>query len=292
MNIARNTPGSSGADLENILNESALLAARRGRSAVTAIDVEEACDKVRYGKERKSLELDQSEKRTTAYHESGHAIVALVVKNADPVDKVTIIPRGLSLGATHFMPKKNRVSYWKKELIDQLAVLLGGRAAEEVFVGDISSGAQMDITQATRLVRSMVCEWGMNEKLGLVAYDERSESGQYLGMPSYQEKSYSEETAKRIDEEVLKLLNEAHERAIELVKEHREKVELMTNMLMEFETLDREDIQDILKGEWNIEKKRARLKLSAEAQRKLPPPPPAPASREIVPPTDIQPQQV
>ena len=196
------------------------------------------------------------------------------------------------MGATHFMPKKNRVSYWKKELIDQLAVLLGGRAAEEVFVGDISSGAQMDITQATRLVRSMVCEWGMNEKLGLVAYDERSESGQYLGMPSYQEKSYSEETAKLIDEEVLKLLNEAHERAIELVEENREKVELMTNMLMEFETLDREDIQDIMKGEWSIEKKRARLKLSAEAQRKLPPPPPAPASREIVPPTDIQPQQV
>jgi cell division protease FtsH len=292
MNIARNTPGSSGADLENILNEAALLAARRGRAAVTSIDVEEACDKVRYGKERKSLELDQSEKRTTAYHESGHAIVALVVKNADPVDKVTIIPRGLSLGATHFMPKKNRVSYWKKELIDQLAVLLGGRAAEEVFVGDISSGAQMDITQATRLVRSMVCEWGMNEKLGLVAYDERSESGQYLGMPSYQEKSYSEETAKRIDEEVLKLLNEAHDRALQLVEENRDKVELMTNMLMEFETLDREDIQDIMKGEWSVEKKRARLKLSEEAQRKLPPPPPAPASREIVPPSDIQPQQI
>ena len=292
MNIARNTPGSSGADLENILNESALLAARRGRSAVTAIDVEEACDKVRYGKERKSLELDQNEKRTTAYHESGHAIVALVVKNADPVDKVTIIPRGLSLGATHFMPKKNRVSYWKKELIDQLAVLLGGRAAEEVFVGDISSGAQMDITQATRLVRSMVCEWGMNEKLGLVAYDEKSEHGQYLGMPSYQEKTYSEDTAKRIDEELLKLLNEAHERAIELVKENREKVELMTNMLMEFETLDREDVQDIMKGEWNIEKKRARLKLSEEAQRKLPPPPPAPISKEIVTPTDIQPEQI
>ncbi|MBM3207554.1 MAG: ATP-dependent zinc metalloprotease FtsH, partial [Chlamydiae bacterium] len=149
MNVARNTPGSSGADLSNILNEAALLAARKGRSAVIEVDVAEACDKVRYGKERRSLELDMNEKKTTAYHESGHAVVALVVKHSDSVDKVTIIPRGMSLGATHFMPKKNRVSYWKNELLDQLAILMGGRVAEEVFVGDVSSGAQMDITQAT-----------------------------------------------------------------------------------------------------------------------------------------------
>ncbi|MBS3904489.1 MAG: ATP-dependent zinc metalloprotease FtsH [Simkania sp.] len=292
MNVARNTPGSSGADLANILNESALLAARKGRSAVTGLDVDEACDKVRYGKERKSLELDKDEKRTTAYHESGHAIVALFVKHADPVDKVTIIPRGLSLGATHFMPKKNRLSYWKRELIDQLAVLLGGRAAEEIFVGDISSGAQMDITQATRLVRSMVCEWGMTDSLGLVAYDERSESGQYLGMSNYQEKSYSEETAKHIDEEVRKTLDAAHESALKIVQDHRDKIELMTDMLMEFETLDREDIQEILKGEWDIEKKRKRLKLNEDAHRKLPPP--APTSREVLPPStdNIQPQQI
>lgn len=285
MNIARNTPGSSGADLANILNEAALLAARKGRSAVTGKDVDEACDKVKYGKERKSLELDQNEKRTTAYHESGHAIVALFVKCADPVDKVTIIPRGLSLGATHFMPKKNRVSYWKKELIDQLAVLLGGRAAEEVFVGDMSSGAQMDITQATRLARSMVCEWGMTDALGLVAYDERSESGQYLGMPNYQEKNYSEETAKYIDEEVRKILDTAHQEAIRIVEEKSALVELMTNMLMEFETLDRDDIQKILKGEWDSEEKKKRLKMNEEAHRKLPPPPPKDLSSEKLPPT-------
>ena len=142
MNIARNTPGSSGADLMNILNEAALLAARKGRSAVTGSDAAEACDKVRYGKERRSLEIDVGEKKTTAYHESGHAVVALCVQHSDPVDKVTIIPRGLSLGATHFMPKKNRLSYWRKELLDQLAVLMGGRVAEELFVGDISSGAK------------------------------------------------------------------------------------------------------------------------------------------------------
>lgn len=273
MDIARNTPGGSGADLENILNEAALLAARRGRSAVTAKDAAEACDKVRYGKERRSLEIDNQEKKTTAFHEAGHAVVAMCVKYADPVDKVTIIPRGLSLGATHFMPKKNRLSYWKKELLDQLAVLMGGRVAEEIFVGDISSGAQMDISQATRLVRSMICEWGMTDALGLVAYDERSESGQYLGMPNYQEKHYSEDTAKNIDLEVRKLLDEAHAKALEVVNANREKIILMTEMLMEFETLDKQDVLDIMKGEWDSEKKKLKIKNSEELQRKLPPPP-------------------
>jgi cell division protease FtsH len=274
MHIARNTPGASGADLMNILNESALLAARKGRSAVIAQDTAEACDKVRYGKERRSLEIDQNEKKTTAYHESGHAVVALCVKFADPVDKVTIIPRGLSLGATHFMPKKNRLSYWKRELLDQLAVLMGGRVAEEIFVSDISSGAQMDITQATRLVRSMVCEWGMTDELGTIAYDERGDSGQYLGMPTYREKSYSEATAKTIDSEVHKIIKEAHQRATEVIEAHRSQVQLMTEMLMEFETLDREDVLEIMSGEWSIEKKRGRLKIAQELHRKSPPPPP------------------
>jgi|SRR5579862_8254647 len=274
MHVARNTPGSSGADLFNILNEAALLAARRGRSAVTESEAAEACDKVRYGKERRSLEMDQNEKRTTAVHESGHAIVALYVKHADPVDKVTIIPRGMSLGATHFMPKKNRVSYWKREVLDQLAILMGGRVAEEIFVGDMSSGAQMDITQATRLIRSMVCEWGMTEKLGTVTYDERSEAGQYVGMPGFHEKSYSEETAKIIDEEVRKIVDEAHTRAKEIIEAHRDQLQLMTDMLMEFETLDRDDVLDILNGTWDIDKKKQRLKSAQDLQRKTPPPPP------------------
>ena len=277
MYIARNTPGASGADLANILNEAALLAARKGRSAVTAQDAAEACDKVRYGKERRSLEIDQNERKTTAYHESGHAVVALVVKHADPVDKVTIIPRGLSLGATHFMPKKNRLSYWRREILDQLAVLMGGRAAEEIFVGDISSGAQMDIVQATRLVRSMVCEWGMSESLGTIAYDERNDSGVYLGLPSYHDKNYSEATAKFIDDEVKKIMDEAHTKAIETIKACHDKVQLMTEMLIEFETLDREDVLAIMDGKWDVEKKKQRLKISEELQRKLPPPPPAPA---------------
>ncbi len=273
MDIARGTPGASGADLANILNEAALLAARRNRAAVTSQEAREAVDKVKYGKERRSLEIDENEKRTTAYHESGHAIVALIVKSSDPVDKVTIIPRGMSLGATHFMPKKNRLSYWKKELIDQLAVLMGGRAAEEIFVGDMSSGAQMDITQATRLARSMVCEWGMSP-LGTVAFDERQEGGQYLGMNNMSEKTYSDDTAKMIDAEIKKLLNQAHEQAIEVINKNRDKVELMTQMLMEFETLDKEDVKEMIEGTWDIEKKRARLKISENLQKKTPTPAP------------------
>lgn len=274
MDIARATPGSSGADLENILNEAALLAARRGRKAVTSQETVEACDKVRFGKERRSLEMDESEKRTTAYHESGHAIVGLVVKNADQVDKVTIIPRGFSLGATHFMPKKNRLNYWKKEIIDQLAICMGGRAAEELFLDDMSSGAQQDIAQATKLARAMICEWGMNDKLGTVTYDENNGANQYLGLRGYQEKSYSDETAKLIDKEVKTLLEEAHESAKKIILENKEKVELLAKMLMEFETLDKEDVKEIMDGTWDVDKKKKRLKVADELQKKVPPPPP------------------
>lgn len=274
MQIARATPGSSGADLANILNESALLAARRGRSAVTLQDALHATEKVLYGKERRSLELSEKEKRHTAYHESGHAIVGLVVDTGDPVEKVTIVPRGMSLGATHFVPEKNRLSYWKKELIDKLAVLMGGRIAEEIFVGDFSSGAQMDIAQATRLARSMVCEWGMTDRLGAVSYDERSQEGSYL-MPGAADKNYSPETAKVIDDEVRRLLDEANERASEIISTHKEQVELMTNMLMEFEDLDKEDIKKILHGTWSAEEKRKKVQAMVDSHRKLPPPPPA-----------------
>lgn len=274
MAVAKSTPGSSGADLENILNEAALLAARKGRSAVTAQETMEARDKVLYGKERRSLEIDENEKKTTAYHEAGHAIVAFCVEHADPVDKVTIIPRGLSLGATHFLPKKNRLSYWKKELLDQLAVLMGGRSAEEIFVEDISSGAQQDIMQATKLARSMICTWGMNENLGIVAYDDAMESsGNYYGYPS-NDANYSNETAQAIDAEVRKLLEEAHDRATKIILEQREVVELMTAMLMEFETLDAQDLRDMLNKDWDVERKRKRLLESANLYKVIPPPPP------------------
>ena len=272
--VARVTPGCSGADLENILNEAALLAARNGRSAVTSTEVKEACDKVRYGKERRSLEMDENEKRTTAFHESGHAITGLIVQHSDPVDKVTIIPRGFSLGATHFMPQKNRLSYWRKEVLDKLVVLLGGRAAEEIFVKDISSGAQHDISQATKIARSMVCEWGMSDVLGTVSYDERNESGQYLGLSTYQNKNYSEQTANKIDAAVFALIEEAHKRAVQIVEENRDKVQLMADMLMVFETIDSTDIKKIMDGSWSVDEKRSRVKAAEELQKKSPPPPP------------------
>ena len=273
MAVARSTPGASGADLMNLLNEAALLAARKGRGAVTAKDTIEACDKVRFGKERRSLEIDEKEKRSTAYHESGHAIIAFLVDNADPVEKVTIIPRGLSLGATHFQPKKNRVSYWKKEVLDQLAILMGGRVAEEIFLNDVSSGAQQDIKQATALARNMVCDWGMSEKLGQVAYTENGDDSQYL---VYHSKNYSEPTANLIDNEVKKLIDDAYEKAMSLIQANKDKVELMTDMLVEFETLDNIDVKHILDNTWNADDKRERL-LKADLLHKkevLPPPPP------------------
>jgi len=275
--IAKATPGSSGADLANILNEAALLAARRGRTAVTELETQEARDKVLFGKERRSLELDENEKMTTAYHESGHTVVGMVVEHGDPIDKVTIIPRGMSLGSTQFLPEKTRHSYWRKELVDQLAVLMGGRCAEEIFVNDVSSGAKQDIEQATHIARSMVCEWGMSDELGTVAYDERSESGQYLGMAGYHEKKYSEETARTIDAEVRRLLDEANAKAKKIIEEKRSQVELMTQMLLEFETLSHEDIDEIMEERFDPEKKRERLKSAEEKHMKeepLPPPPP------------------
>ncbi|MGA8165548.1 MAG: ATP-dependent zinc metalloprotease FtsH [Waddliaceae bacterium] len=278
MILARSTPGASGADLENILNESALIAARKEKPAVSDVDVREARDKVLYGKERRSLEMDENEKRTTAFHESGHTIVGLEVEHSDPVDKVTIIPRGMSLGATMFLPEKNRLNYWKKELVDQLAVLMGGRCAEEIFIHDISSGAKQDLEQATQIARSMVCEWGMSEKLGTMTYDERSESGQYLGMMGYHEKKYSEATARTIDGEVRKILDDAYKRALKIIEDKRETVLLMAEMLMEFETLDSKDIKQIFNGTWDIEEKRRRLEKEKEAYQRKPitPPPPPP----------------
>ncbi len=274
MSIARITPGASGADLENMLNESALIAARKNKTAVSNEDAREACDKVRYGKERRSLEIDAKEKRLTAIHESGHAVVGLVVENGDLVDKVTIIPRGMSLGATHFMPKKNRTNYWKKEIVDQLAVLMGGRVAEELYAGDVSSGAQMDIQQATGLARNMICRWGMSDELGLVAYEEQNEANQYLGGMGM-DRNYSEATAKNIDEAVKKLLQEAHDQAVTIIKTNESKILLMTDMLMEFETLDKEDMKAIMEDKWDAEEKRKKLKFDADQNvRKEPPPPP------------------
>lgn len=286
MKIARSTPGCSGADLANLLNEAALLAARNNRLAVTSIELSEARDKILYGKERRNLELDEQEKRTTAYHESGHAVVSAFVKHADPIDKVTIIPRGVSLGATMFTPKKNRVSYWKKELYDQLAVLMGGRAAEQLFLEDVSSGAKQDIERATQIARSMVCEWGMSDVLGTVTLDERSENGQFLGMSGYKEKLYSENTAQQIDKEIRKLLDAGYSRALQIINENKDIVEQMAAALLEFETLDFDDVKLIINRQWDPGEKGNRLKTQEELHKNLagattpPPPPPLPTESQ------------
>jgi len=290
MQVARATPGAAGADLMNVLNESALLAARNGRSAVTMAEAMEAVEKVRYGKERRSMELDENEKKNTAYHESGHAIVGLIVERGDPVEKVTIVPRGMSLGATHFIPEKNKVSYWRKELHDRLAVLMGGRIAEKLFLDDFSSGAKMDIQQATNIARSMVCEWGMSDLLGSVQYGEVVDQQEYY-LPSQSEKLYSDDTAKIIDAEVKKILDEANVRATQILEENREKVDLMASMLLEFETLDKEDVKAIMDGSWSSDNKRKKIKEIEEAHKRLPPPPPSKKSPPVDGSINIRPQQ-
>lgn len=170
------------------------------------------------------------------------------------------------------MPQKNRLSYWRKEVLDQLIILMGGRAAEKIFVQVLSSGSQYDIAQTTKIARAMVCEWGMTDALNALSYDERSESGQYLGMQNYREKSYSDKTAKAIDKEVRSLIDQAHKQALELLEKNRDKVQLMTDMLIEFETLDATDVKEIMDGSWDAEAKRGRLKAADDLQMKTPPP--------------------
>ncbi|KKL55731.1 hypothetical protein LCGC14_2252490, partial [marine sediment metagenome] len=245
MDIAKSTPGSSGADLENILNEAALLAARKARKAVTSQEAMEACDKVRFGKERRSLEMDEREKKTTAYHESGHAIVGLVVKNADPVEKVTIIPRGFSLGATHFMPQKNRLNYWKKEVLDQLAICMGGRVSEELFLGDMTSGAQQDISQATKLARAMVCEWGMSEKLGPLTLGQKQHEV-FLGRDLSHNPDYSPQIAYDIDKEIRRIVDEALSKDKNILIGKRDQMERIVTKLIENETLAKEELTNLL----------------------------------------------
>lgn len=279
MAIAKSTPGCSGADLANILNEAALLAARKNRTLVTMEELASARDKVLYGKERRSLELDAQEKMTTAYHESGHTVVGCRLKYVDPVDKVSIIPRGFALGATFVLPEKNKVSYWKKELMDQLTFLMGGRAAEEIFIGDLSSGAQNDIEKATKLARSMVCEWGMSDTLGTVAYDEHHGNGDMYGYPG-KEKLYSEKTAQEIDQEVKSLLDTSYQRAKQIVQENKDVVEQMKDMLLEFETLDGDDVKKLVDRTWDPEEKKKRVREQLDKYRKIPPPLPPEALGE------------
>ena len=243
--VARGTPGFSGAELANIINESALLAASKDLKAVTVAELEEARDKVRWGRERRSLALSEKEKKLTAYHEAGHALLLATLENTDQLHKVTIIPRGPYLGAAFHLPEEDKFQVHKIEGLEQLIVTMGGRVAEEIVFGDVTNGASGDIRQATSLARRMVCEWGMSEELGMVEYGEAREEV-FLARDISKPKNYSEETAKKIDSEIRRIIDRAYADAKKILTENRDKLELIAEALLEFETLDGAHIIDLI----------------------------------------------
>jgi len=244
--ISRGTPGFSGADLENLVNEAALLAARQDKDLVSMSDFEMAKDKVMMGSERRSMVISEHERKTTAYHEAGHTLVAWMLPNHDPIHKVTIIPRGPALGLTMALPEEDRQSYSSDWVTDRIAMALGGRLAEEVVFGQLTTGAADDFKKATQLARSMVTEWGMSTSLGPLSYVEKEESG-FLGQTYH--KDYSEQTAKEIDDEVRRIISTQYDRARAVIVEHRDKLDAIAEALLERETLGREEIEAIMNGE-------------------------------------------
>jgi cell division protease FtsH len=286
--IARGTPGFSGADLMNLVNEAALMAARRNKRMVTQHEFEDAKDKVMMGAERKSLVMTEEEKLLTAYHEGGHAIVALNVKATDPVHKATIIPRGRALGMVMQLPERDKLSMSFEQMTSRLAIMMGGRIAEEMIFGHdkVTSGAQSDIEQATRLARMMVTRWGFSPELGTVAYGENQEEV-FLGHSVSRQQNISEETAKKIDVEVRRLVEEGLGEARQILTDKRADLETLAKGLLEYETLSGEEIKDLLDG-----KPPVREGLSEPSQPRASAVPPAGKTRlRPEPPTgDIAPQ--
>jgi cell division protease FtsH len=251
--IARGTPGFSGADLENLVNEAALLAARLDRDRLEMSDFELAKDKVLMGAERKSMIISEKEKRTTAWHEAGHTLVAKHLKGADPVHKVTIIPRGRALGLTQFLPAEDRLNMSREQAEAQIAMAMGGRIAEEVVFDQMTTGAGNDIEMATDLARKMVCEWGMSDKLGPLTFGKKEEQI-FLGREFSQRQDYSEKTAIEIDDEVRALVGKNYERAKKIITEHMDQLQAIAEALLEYETLEGEEIDTLLSGR-KIERK-------------------------------------
>lgn len=245
--FAKTTPGFSGADLENLANEAALIAASKKKDKVEAGDFDEAKDKILMGVERKSMILSENEKELIAYHEAGHVLVSLYTDHSDPIHKVTIIPRGASLGLTQQLPIDDRRTYSKDYLMAKIIVLLGGRSAEELKFNTISTGAGNDLQNATAIARMMVCEWGMSENLGPISLENSSE-GVFLGKKLVKGREYSEETAHLIDMEIRKFIDEAHEKARELIKTHREGLDKIANELLEREVLTGDEVKEMLNG--------------------------------------------
>jgi cell division protease FtsH len=220
----------------------------KGQNAIYPKDLEESRDKVKYGREKKSRLLHEDEKKVSAYHETGHALVSLLTPGSDPLHKVTVIPRGMALGATHFLPERDRQLMSRKKILGDIRVLLAGRAAEELFLDDITSGAQNDFERATELARLMVCKWGMSKSLGPVSYSENEENV-FLGRDITRVKSVSEETAVAIDKEIKELMERGYEEAKELLEQHRQEVEDITMALLRYETLDAAEVEILRRGE-------------------------------------------
>jgi len=245
--IARGTPGFSGAALANLVNEAALNAARYNRRFVTMADFESAKDKVLMGKERKTMVITEADKKVTAYHESGHALVAYMIPGADPVHKVTIIPRGMALGLTQQLPEADKHNYTKEYIEGQITILMGGRCAEKLFLGTETTGAANDIEVATERARKMVTEWGMSPAMGPLTFGKKEEQI-FLGREIAQHRDYSEDTAIRIDREVKRIVEECYERACEILETNREKLIRLAEALLEYETLDAHEIEAIIQG--------------------------------------------
>jgi cell division protease FtsH len=269
--VARGTPGFSGAELANVINEAALLAARKNLKAIGTPELEEARDKVRWGRERRSLALSEKEKENTAYHEAGHAILIEVLEHTDPLHKVTIIPRGPSLGSTMWLPEEDKFTHRKSELLDDLVVAMGGRVAEEIQFSDVTNGAMGDIRQATNIARSMVCAWGMSEKMGMVEYGE-ADAAVFLARDLGRSRNYSGATAQKIDEEVKRLIDGAYEKAKSILLSHKDKLDAIAAALLEYETLDGTHIKEIMQH--------GRMLNPPAPPPKPPAPPPVPASTE------------
>ncbi|NIS59366.1 MAG: ATP-dependent zinc metalloprotease FtsH [Proteobacteria bacterium] len=246
--LARGTPGFTGADLENMVNEGALLAARQGKSQIEMADLEQAKDKVLMGTERKSMIIPYEERRNIAYHESGHALVAKMIPGTDPIHKVTIIPRGRALGLTQRLPIDEKHIYPKDYLLNNIAVLMGGRAAEEIVLHIQTTGAREDITQSTELARKMVCEWGMSEKMGPLAFGQKEEQI-FLGREFARHKDYSENTAQDIDQEIKQIVDNSYSLARKILGENIDILHSLANSLLEREALDGDQIDKIIKGE-------------------------------------------
>ena len=247
--IARGTPGFSGADLANLINEAALFAARQGKKLVSMEEFEKAKDKVLMGVERRSIVMPEEERRNTAYHESGHTVVAAVLSEyTDPLHKVTIIPRGRALGVTMQLPEEDRYSHNREYLLARIAVLMGGRIAEEVFMSQMTTGASNDFEQATQLAQNMVSRWGMSDSLGPRVYGE-NQSEVFLGREMSTHRNVSPETAERVEKEISRIIEQEYDRARNIIEDNRDKIEVMAGALLEWETLDANQVSQIMRGE-------------------------------------------